>query len=65
MYDGHNGSATPIKNVSITDARDGLECNAESKVIGTDSRNIEVSTPSLEDNLEQIEGTCVLLPLVL
>ncbi|XP_009627123.1 NAD kinase 2, chloroplastic isoform X1 [Nicotiana tomentosiformis] len=69
MYAGHSDSATPvlngigngkvqtsIKNVGIVDARDELECNAESRVTTGERRNIEVSTPLLEDDLEQIEG---------
>ncbi|XP_059299100.1 NAD kinase 2, chloroplastic-like [Lycium ferocissimum] len=66
---GHNGSATPvlngsgngkvktsIKNAGIVDARNELERNAESRVTTAERRNIEVPKPSLEDNLEQIEG---------
>ncbi|KAK6786987.1 hypothetical protein RDI58_015512 [Solanum bulbocastanum] len=69
MYAGQNGSATPILNgssngkvqTSITnagtvDARNELECIADSRLTIAESRNIEVTTPSLEDNLEQIEG---------
>ncbi|XP_004242047.1 NAD kinase 2, chloroplastic [Solanum lycopersicum] len=69
MYVGQNGSATPIlngssngkvqtsiKNASTVDARNELECIADSRVTTAESRNIEVITPSLEDNLEQIEG---------
>lgn len=69
MYAGQNGSATPIlngssngkvqtsiKNTGTVDARNELECIADSRVTTAESRNIEVTTPSLEDNLEQIEG---------
>ncbi|KAL3365989.1 hypothetical protein AABB24_010891 [Solanum stoloniferum] len=69
MYAGQNGSATPIlngssngkvqtsiKNTGTVDARNKLECIADSRVTTAESRNIEVTTPSLEDNLEQIEG---------
>lgn len=42
MYAGHNGSATPIKTGSIVDVRDELECNAESRVAVTETRNVEV-----------------------
>ncbi|XP_016515772.2 NAD kinase 2, chloroplastic isoform X3 [Nicotiana tabacum] len=69
MYAGHSDSATPvlngisngevqtsIKKVGIVDARDEIERTAESRVTTGERRNIEVSTPLLEDNLEQIEG---------
>ncbi|XP_055832627.1 NAD kinase 2, chloroplastic-like isoform X2 [Solanum dulcamara] len=69
MYAGHNVSATPILNGSsngkvqtsikkagTVDARNELEYIADSRVTTAESRNIEVATPSLEDNLEQIEG---------
>ncbi|MCD7471663.1 hypothetical protein HAX54_012257 [Datura stramonium] len=69
MYAGQNGSATPIlngssngkvqtsiENADIVDARNELECIADSRVTTAKRRNIEVATPSLEDNLEQIEG---------
>ncbi|XP_047270917.1 NAD kinase 2, chloroplastic isoform X2 [Capsicum annuum] len=69
MYASHNGSVTPIlngsgigkvqtsiKNSGIVDARNKLEGIAASRVTTAESRNIVVATPSLEDNLEQIEG---------
>ncbi|CAN4099655.1 unnamed protein product [Withania somnifera] len=69
MYAGRNGSTTPIlngnsngkvqtliKNAGIVDARNELEYIADSRVAATERRNIEVATPSVEDNLEPIEG---------
>ncbi|KAK4365892.1 hypothetical protein RND71_013772 [Anisodus tanguticus] len=65
MHAGHNVSATPILNGSSngkvqTSIKNVGIVDAESRVTTTERRNIEVSTPSLEDNLEQIEGNmCV------
>ncbi|XP_016485167.1 NAD kinase 2, chloroplastic isoform X1 [Nicotiana tabacum] len=68
-YGGHNGSAAPIlnrfnngevhtsvKSSSLIDASNELDTNAVSSATAIERRNIEAPRPSVDDNMELIEG---------